>query len=626
MNTNRKTLFRVVFSTLMILAAAYCSVLWAQDCVPNDITLNAQLDVDSFQANHGPCDRLRNLYIQGADITNLDGLSALTTVDGELAVQDNIALTGLGGLSALTSIVGNALIQNNTVLTSMDGLSSLKSVGAELTISNNAALRDLEGLSALQWVRSLWVFGNSTLANCRGLVTLIDRVDDYDPGPGNPKSIYPDVEWDANFSQNLPRCNSVTEVLVDASLTEMPNCTPWSIYLGTQAEIDNFQASHGPCDRVGMLQITGEDIVNLDGLSALIKVGALDIEYNPLLTLVNGLGALTNVDAWLVIRGNEKLSTLDGLSGITSTSDNILIWSNLSLRNVDGLSGLNRVGGTLSLKYNAVLDHLDGLSKVTSVGGLDISLNGRLRNLDGLSGITHVGGDLQIYGSESFTNLDGLSNIVSVGGDLYIWTNPTLAQCSALSKLLDQWDDAEPGPGPGVGGIPDIGGKVTVENNLSGCNSILEIMATVNPSRINPGLNDAWYDPDTNGQGFFITVLPDLSAMSLAWFTYDTELPSLDAVANLGDPSHRWITAVGPIVGNQVMMDIELTSGGLFDSYTDIIRTDPPGSDGTITVTFDSCNSGTVEYDIPSINRQGTVPIKRVANDNIVLCEVLNAN
>jgi hypothetical protein len=457
-------------------------------------------------------------------------------------------------------------------------------------------------------------------------VTLIDRVDDYDPGPGTPKSIYPDVEWDADFSRNLPRCNSVTEVLVDASLTEMPNCTPWRIYLGTQAEIDNFQASHGPCDRVGMLQITGEDIVNLDGLSALIKVGALDIEYNPLLTLVNGLGALTSVDAWLVIRGNEKLSTLDGLSGITSTSDNILIWSNLSLRNVDGLSGLNRVGGTLSLKYNAVLDHLDGLSKVTNVGGLDISLNGRLRNLDGLSGITHVGGDLQIYGSESFTNLDGLSNIVSVGGDLYIWTNPTLAQCSALSKLLDQWDDAEPGPGPGVGGIPDIGGKVTVENNLSGCNSILEIMATVNPSRINPGLNDAWYNPATSGQGFFITVFPDLSAVSLAWFTYDTELPPIDATANLGDPGHRWLTAIGPINGNQALMNIELTSGGIFDTSTEITRTDPPGSDGTIILTFDSCNSATVEYDIPSINRQGIVPIQRVAGDNVALCEAINAN
>jgi hypothetical protein len=70
-------------------------------------------------------------------------------------------------------------------------------------------------------------------------------------------------------------------------------------------------------------------------------------------------------------------------------------------------------------------------------------------------------------------------------------------------------------------------------------------------------------------------------------------------------------------------MDIEMTSGGIFDTPSDIKRTDPPGSDGTIILTFDSCSSGIVEYDIPSINRQGTVPIQRVANDNIMLCEAL---
>jgi len=143
---------------------------------------------------------------------------------------------------------------------------------------------------------------------------------------------------------------------------------------------------------------------------------------------------------------------------------------------------------------------------------------------------------------------------------------------------------------------------------------------------INAGLNDAWYNPDTSGQGFFITVFPDLGYVSMAWFTYDTELPPMDATANLGDPGHRWLTAVGPINGNQVLMNIELTSGGIFDTATEISRTNPPGSDGTILLTFDSCSSATVEYDISSINRQGIVPIQRVANDNIALCEALNTD
>jgi hypothetical protein len=149
-------------------------------------------------------------------------------------------------------------------------------------------------------------------------------------------------------------------------------------------------------------------------------------------------------------------------------------------------------------------------------------------------------------------------------------------------------------------------------------------LSMFNVFQINPGLNDAWYYKPTDGQGFFITVFPDLGKVSLAWFTYDTELPSEEATANLGDPGHRWITAAGPYVDNQAVLDIVLTSGGIFDTITEIQRTDPPGSDGTLTLTFEDCSSATVEYDIPSIGRTGTVPIERVAGDNVVICEALS--
>jgi hypothetical protein len=53
--------------------------------------------------------------------------------------------------------------------------------------------------------------------------------------------------------------------------------------------------------------------------------------------------------------------------------------------------------------------------------------------------------------------------------------------CYALAPLLDAVDDALPGPGPGAAGIPDVGGDVTISNNLPGCNSVAQILAVRPP-------------------------------------------------------------------------------------------------------------------------------------------------
>jgi peptidyl-prolyl cis-trans isomerase A (cyclophilin A) len=171
--------------------------------------------------------------------------------------------------------------------------------------------------------------------------------------------------------------------------------------------------------------------------------------------------------------------------------------------------------------------------------------------------------------------------------------------------------------------IDFAGGTIHEENLVMTTVTEKPTVPVENTFVMNAGLNDAWYNSDTDGQGFFITVFPDLGFVSLAWFTYDTDLPAEDASANLGDPGHRWMTALGTINGNSSVMNIEFASGGKFDSDIKTDVTDPPGSAGTITLTFSDCGSGLVEYDIISINQQGSVPIQRVVNDNVALCEAL---
>ena len=139
---------------------------------------------------------------------------------------------------------------------------------------------------------------------------------------------------------------------------------------------------------------------------------------------------------------------------------------------------------------------------------------------------------------------------------------------------------------------------------------------------INAGLNDAWYDPDTNGQGFLITVFPEVGQVFLAWFTYDTKRPPDDVDAILGDPGHRWLTAQGPYEGNTAELTLFVSRGGVFDASDPAPETDASG-DGTLTIEFSDCSQGWVRYHISSLDISGEIPIQRIAPDGIPLCETL---
>lgn len=145
-------------------------------------------------------------------------------------------------------------------------------------------------------------------------------------------------------------------------------------------------------------------------------------------------------------------------------------------------------------------------------------------------------------------------------------------------------------------------------------------LADLKKFEINSGLNDAWYNPETDGQGFLISVFPDAQILFLAWFTYDVERPADGVTALLGEPGHRWLTAQGPFMEDRAELDITLSSGGRFDSELPPVAQMP---DGSMTVEFTSCNSGLVNYDIPSVNRKGVIPIERIVLDNALLCEAL---
>ena len=140
------------------------------------------------------------------------------------------------------------------------------------------------------------------------------------------------------------------------------------------------------------------------------------------------------------------------------------------------------------------------------------------------------------------------------------------------------------------------------------------------PFLINAAISDAWFFPGTAGQGFFIIVWETEKLIFLAWFTYDTERPPQDVTAILGEPGHRWLTALGPYDGDTALLDVFLSSGMIFDSAEPPVTTEQLEG-ATIEIVWSGCNAGVLKYDIPSLGLSGEIPIERIVLDNVAACE-----
>ena len=140
---------------------------------------------------------------------------------------------------------------------------------------------------------------------------------------------------------------------------------------------------------------------------------------------------------------------------------------------------------------------------------------------------------------------------------------------------------------------------------------------------INAGLNDAWVSADAALQGFFFTVFEDLGLFFLSWFTFDFLPPDEGVTAVFGAADQRWVTGLGAYSGNSVTINVELTSGGIFNGSIPL-ATQAPGY-GTITIVFVSCNEALLTYDFPSVGLSGQMTLTRAVPDNLALCEAMAA-
>ena len=180
------------------------------------------------------------------------------------------------------------------------------------------------------------------------------------------------------------------------------DCAQNFISLNSQASIDGFQETYGPCDTANQIQIHDgadgvTDITNIDSLSGLKIIGSFSAFDSPLLENLDGLASLKKLGNLNLQSGLDSLVSISGVSHLGHLGS-LTIYNNTSLTALPSFNAL-RVSGTISI-VSTSLQNLHGLHRLA-----------RLENFTSVWGCCH----------NPFINLQN---------------NPLLTDCSALAPLL----------------------------------------------------------------------------------------------------------------------------------------------------------------------------------------------
>ncbi len=467
----------------------------AQGCLPEGISFQSQIQVDSFQFNYPGCTVIEgDVFINGPDIINLNGLSVVKSIKGDLDLSCVDYLANLVGLHNLTSIGGflgfhntylsdftglnsldsigdglsigcfanSSIVCNNPFLQNLTGLEALAYIGGNLYIADCQSLTNINALSALTYVGGIIILGNPNLTSLAGLENIdggtiseltiesnssltlcnMSSICNYLSSPGGEVNIY----------GNSNGCTTPAEIASACGIS-IP-CLPYgNYYFINQTDVDSFEVNYLGCHEIAGNVLIGQPedlfssgISNISNLNGLLNIhsisGSLNIRFLQGLFALSGLDSLNSVGGYIEIYSNDSLYNLMGLNNLSSIGDDLILESNPYLKSLTGLEGLTSIGGGLKVSYCDTLNSLMGLENLIAVGGsLKIQSNQNLISLTGLESLTSLGGDLSIGykygyygGNASLTSLAGLNNI-SAGSinNLVIAYNQSLSSCEAQS-------------------------------------------------------------------------------------------------------------------------------------------------------------------------------------------------
>lgn len=465
--------------------------IFSQSCLPSGLYITSQQQIDDFTTNNPGCTQVTGyVFISGNSITDLNGLSTITSIGGNLIINNCDQLTHINGLSSLLTVGGNLEIKLNDNLLDIDGLSALTSIGGFITLDGNPALNNLDGFSSLSSLTGgLSIWNNASIINVNGLSNLT-----------------------STSGISLSNNSNLANIGGLSALTTING----SIFIATQPMLSNLDGLSQVTTIDGYLRIsdnillddiTGIENIDATGFHKVNWCGCDDVEIhgNSILSVcdvqsvcnfigianadpaksteihsnlpncnseseveascgtVSCPGSITftnqqevddfpsNYPGCTEIIGDmtieaSTIANLDSLNSIVTITGNVKIKNNPNLLNVSGLRNLTTVG-KFELIDNTNLSSLI-LSNLTTTDYFLVYNNDQLTNLDSLTSLTTINGTagygytayikpgLEISENATLTNIEGLSSLSTINGYINIQSNILLTSLDGLENVI----------------------------------------------------------------------------------------------------------------------------------------------------------------------------------------------
>ncbi len=398
-------------------------------------------------------------------ILHLNPDNSLLEIGGTLEVYRNYNLETLQGLNNLSDVGQHILILNNNNLVEVTSLQGINYIGGDFKINKNPNLESIpsfpmltqiggrfevaynQSLNFIDGSPNLTVIGGSFNIGSNGLLQTISSFDELTSIGGN---------FHINLNHNL------TELAEFENLVSVGNS-----FIVNKCNLSQLEGFPSLSEIQNDFIVSRNDsLIFVEGLQSLNHLGgSFRMQRNSSLTDIGQYPNLDTIggDFYTFPFNNSTtfpLTNISGLSSLIYVGGNFTLGSS-SISDLSGLSNLNHVERSFTLKTLTEITSLEGMDNLTSVGNLRIENCNRLKNLDTFDGVDLTGQQIHLLFNDSLTNIELLNQFVPDQFNfLEITNNPSLSICSE----------------PFVCAYLEGGRPATIFNNLSGCNSEIEVL------------------------------------------------------------------------------------------------------------------------------------------------------